>query len=233
MLADLDRLCLQSLNQWVHLYQWFDELVAVISDSNLLKGGVFMAIIWWLWFQRGEAAGVRHRRSVLLGVLLGCLVSVGAARLVVAAAPMRARPLHNPELRLTPVKAIFVAHTKDKSSFPSDHAALFFALATGFFFLSPRLGLAALVYVVLVICLPRVYLGLHYPSDLLAGAAIGVLGAGATNLAPVRERLLAPLLHWQHSYPSPFYVALFLMTHQIAEMFETTRQLLSFLYQQL
>ena len=45
------------------------------------------------------------------------------------------------------------------------------------------LGLAAVLYVVFFICLPRLYLGLHYPTDLLAGGGVGIALAVAANLA--------------------------------------------------
>lgn len=64
----------------------------------------------------------------------------------------------------------------DPLSFPSGHAAVSFAAATALADHDPRLawpayGIAALV------CYSRMYNGLHYPSDLLAGALLGV-GAG-------------------------------------------------------
>lgn len=60
------------------------------------------------------------------------------------------------------------------SSFPSDHAAVFFALATSIFFVWRAAGIAALVYVFLFIAMPRLYLGFHYPTDILGGALIGI-----------------------------------------------------------
>jgi undecaprenyl-diphosphatase len=61
-------------------------------------------------------------------------------------------------------------------SFPSGHAAAFFALATAVFFLNRRAGkwffaLSALI------ALARVFCGVHWPLDVLAGAIIGVLSA--------------------------------------------------------
>lgn len=62
------------------------------------------------------------------------------------------------------------------SSFPSGHAAFFFAFSTIVFFYNRTLG--ALFYVLtLAICTARVAAGVHYPSDILGGALVGVVSA--------------------------------------------------------
>ena len=60
------------------------------------------------------------------------------------------------------------------SSFPSDHAVLWFAVATTVLLASRRLGVAMLIYSA-VLAVGRVYVGAHNPTDVLAG---GLLGAG-------------------------------------------------------
>jgi undecaprenyl-diphosphatase len=61
-------------------------------------------------------------------------------------------------------------------SFPSGHACSSFAAATALVLAFPGKGGWAFVPAVLI-AVSRVYLGVHYPSDVLAGAAIGALGA--------------------------------------------------------
>jgi membrane-associated phospholipid phosphatase len=58
-------------------------------------------------------------------------------------------------------------------SFPSAHATSSFAVATAMTRVAP-LGALAFALAV-VICLGRPYLGMHYPSDVLVGAALGVI----------------------------------------------------------
>ncbi len=63
-------------------------------------------------------------------------------------------------------------------SFPSNHAVNNFAAAVFFYLLFPRLKWALFITAALV-AISRVYLGLHYPSDILAGAITGtVFGFG-------------------------------------------------------
>lgn len=66
--------------------------------------------------------------------------------------------------------------TPSKLSFPSAHAASTFAAATAFGPLLPRLPWRALAATMAV---SRVVLGVHYPSDVVAGAVIGVVVGGA------------------------------------------------------
>ncbi|MBI4225125.1 MAG: phosphatase PAP2 family protein [Candidatus Sungbacteria bacterium] len=65
-------------------------------------------------------------------------------------------------------------------SFPSGHAAFFFALATGVWLYDKKWG-TALFLVAAVITTSRVIAGVHYPSDILAGALLGIATAYATS----------------------------------------------------
>jgi undecaprenyl-diphosphatase len=83
----------------------------------------------------------------------------------------------------------FTHHAAD-AGFPSDHATASFAIATAIVLRNRRWGIVALALATLL-SLTRVAIGVHYPSDVLAGAALG----GATALAlwqpPIRRRLHA------------------------------------------
>lgn len=58
-------------------------------------------------------------------------------------------------------------------SFPSAHATASFAAATAVTRITPELGIPLLAVATLM-ALSRPYLGMHYPSDILAGALLGI-----------------------------------------------------------
>jgi hypothetical protein len=68
--------------------------------------------------------------------------------------------------------------TPTQLSFPSAHASSSFAAARGF---APLVGAGVVYPVAAAMAASRVYLGVHYPSDILAGAVLGTLVGGATT----------------------------------------------------
>jgi undecaprenyl-diphosphatase len=102
---------------------------------------------------------------------------------------------------------------------------LFFCLAVGLWFVSRRLGIVALLHTIVVISFPRLYLGLHYSTDIMAGAIIGLAWSVVANMAFIKTLVLPPTMFWLEKHPMSFYAALFLLTEQIATMFEDARSL--------
>jgi membrane-associated phospholipid phosphatase len=103
--------------------------------------------------------------AVLLPVLAGEVIKgiVGRGRPFVGGAA-------------NPFNFSYFAWSEGFASFPSGHAVASAALAFAVAALWPRLRLAMLVYTI-VICLSRLVLLAHHPSDVVAGALVGVVGA--------------------------------------------------------
>jgi undecaprenyl-diphosphatase len=102
---------------------------------------------------------------------------------------------------------------------------MFFTLTTGLFSVSRMLGWIALTDTVVLICLPRIYLGIHYPTDIIAGAVIGVaIGLAASHKA-VSSSLAKWPLQWMQRQPGPFYTVFFLLMYQMTVMFGDVRYL--------
>jgi membrane-associated phospholipid phosphatase len=122
---------------------------------------------------------------VVLGVLLARRRSSaeGVARAAWAGlSPLVAVALNQPLVhavgRPRPFQALSNVHVlgtpSTDASFPSDHATLAGAVIAGLFLVDRRLGAAASV-AGLVLGVDRVYVGAHYPGDVLAGLAFGAV----------------------------------------------------------
>jgi hypothetical protein len=126
------------------------------------------AALWLAAGAVGMALDVPRRarwRRATTGVAAAYAVNT-AVKLVAR----RPRPLLDglPQLIATPTQL----------SFPSAHASSSFAAARAF---APLVGAGAVYPVAAAMAASRVYLGVHYPSDILAGALLGTLVGGATT----------------------------------------------------
>jgi undecaprenyl-diphosphatase len=154
---------------------------------------------------------------------------LAVARLLSLLVPFRARPLLNPALHFRLPYGVSEATLRGWSSFPSDHAAVFFAVATCIYFVSRSAGIVALCHSFFVVCLTRVYMGLHYPTDILAGACIGVgIGCLFKNRA-IQGAVASKIMPWLKNHPDGFYGLLFLLTFQIAVVFDPIREIVLFI----
>jgi undecaprenyl-diphosphatase len=229
MVHHFDLAVLTFLNRFVR-HSWTFDLTAVfITYSNLAKGGLFALLIWWLWFRSAGKEETR-RRHILLGSIVAAFLALIVARAMAVGLPFRLRPAHTPGLDFILPYGMKATALEGWSAFPSDHAALFAAMATGVITISRKLGLAVAAYVLVGICLPRLYLGLHYPTDVIAGLVIGAgLGLGVQLASKWTSLLIEPLVRLSQERPAIFYVGFFFVTYQISTLFQESRDLGNFL----
>ncbi len=220
-----DETLMSALNAFAQRWLAFDAMVVRCSNSDLLKGGAVVAVLWWIWFQKEQPIHGRNPRSSVLATIVGCLAGIALARVFQLTLPFRLRPIHDPTLAFRPPYGLDLTRLDGWSSFPSDHAALFIGLSTGLFFISRRLGLLSLIYVVVLIMLPRAYNGLHYPTDLLAGGALGALCVVISNLIEIKKDVMVPILNWEKRHAPSFYACFFLFMFQLATLFDGARSL--------
>jgi undecaprenyl-diphosphatase len=209
------------LNEYAGRSPAFDSSLEFMSRNALLEGGIIVALFWWAWAQAGGKTS-KEREFLLFG-LFASAFAVLVGRTLALAFPFRVRPLQNPLLGFKPPDSIDRNIFMGWSSFPSDHAVVFFCLATGLCLVSTRLGAVALAYALLGSSFPRVYLGIHYPTDVLAGAALGIGIAFLAKVNWLRNGLLHPFLYWQENHPGSFTAFLFLFSFEVAEEFNTLR----------
>jgi membrane-associated phospholipid phosphatase len=208
----VDVMILRFLNSFSQNSVVFDTTMVVFAHNQFVKGAVVM-LFCWAWFRTVPCQDL-HRRILLAG-LASPFAAFLAGRLLTWVLPYHVRPMLNPALEWRPPydPTGSLAHHVPRiwSSFPSDHAALFAALAMTFFLVSRYAGLIALLYSLLLVDFPRVYLGLHYPSDILGGLIVGFAVAWIATRAPIREAVAPRLLRYLERRPGMFYASLFLV----------------------
>ena len=214
------------LNQFAHRSWTLDNAVVLFSANHLIKGGVIITLFWWTWFHEDE--GKTQKREFLFYGVVSCILALIFARVLAHTLPFRERPLRNPALYFQMPYEMNEKVLLQWSSFPSDHAVLFFTLAACIFLVSRHAGILALCYTFFIICLPRIYLGIHYPTDILAGALIGFAIASLSRIAALRESLTRHGFLWLQKSPGSFYAFLFLVTFQIATLFDPAREIIRF-----
>jgi undecaprenyl-diphosphatase len=213
-----------SLNGLVGRWPIFDRAMAFVSMNALCQGALFISIFWYYWFRQADTANRKVTREHLLCTIAGGMFAIVIARALAVALPFRMRPRFEPSLHFVLPQGLDPGNFWDWSAFPSDHAVMFAALATGLVFISWRAGLLSYLYISVIVLFPRLYLGIHYPTDLLAGAALGALCGVCVNLAPVRARISGWALTLENDSPGAFYVAMFIATFLFATMFDSLRE---------
>jgi membrane-associated phospholipid phosphatase len=222
-----DASILGAVNRAVGRWPAFDEFVRLLADVPIVKGCVFVAVIWALWWSASaDATQRRLRREVIVATMVAALVAELLARALALTMPFRLRPIHDPDIPFRLVKRFVRGELEGWSAFPSDHAVLFFAVATGLCFASRRAGGALLVYAALGICLPRLYLGMHHPTDLIGGAVLG-MACGALLLRPALRRAIAtPFMKWEAASAPAFYAFAWYFSYELATIFADVRWVL-------
>ncbi|MEW1724652.1 phosphatase PAP2 family protein [Streptomyces sp. NPDC093109] len=164
---------------------WFDRTMEFTGEYGIMIALVLVVLCAWWSVRRSGSA-----EDAVTGVagLLWAPLAAGVALLVnipIRGFVERPRPFLDH-------KGLEVLVTgKTDYSFVSDHATMAMAIGAGVFIVHRRFGLFALGLALLE-GFTRVYLGVHYPTDVIGGFALGT--AVALLLTPLALALLTPLV---------------------------------------
>lgn len=206
------------VNTFAQVYPVLDYAVTALTKVDLTQGVVLVAMVWWLWPAKSD----EDRSTLVMGVAAASVAAL-VSRALQIVLPTHLRPLHDPALHLLLPLNVDPDQLNHYNSFPSDHAALLFGIAAAIWIVDRRIGIAALLWAAVVV-FSRVYEMLHFPSDIVGGAALGIF---AVCVSQNRIVLAAgpPLLRWERRFTSWFYVAAFVASYLVATMFDGVRSL--------
>jgi len=139
---------------------FFDKFFSLLTNVN--NWYITYIILLGLLFFKGGRVG----KISVLGILILITITDQTSHKILKELFERARPCNVLSDALTPLGCT------GSYSFPSNHAVNNFAAAAFFTKLYPRYK-SVLFITASLVALSRVYLGLHYPSDIIAGAGIG------------------------------------------------------------
>ena len=161
----IDSYIFYQFNQWALKWQWLDALAIFFAEYFgyllLFSLLIFLLIYWkrhWLMVVR-----------IFLSAIFARFIIVEIIRFFW----YRPRPFVGNSVNL------LLDHSAN-GSFPSGHAAFYFAFATVVFFCNKKIGTLLFLFAFLISVF-RVFAGIHWPSDILAGALIGIFSGWLVN----------------------------------------------------
>jgi len=208
-------------NSFAGTSEFLDLAVNSLANSNFLKMTLPVIVMCWAWFKVNQKQ--KDNQLIIISTFISAFIGLFLARALTFILPFRLRPVHETQLDFTLPIGSSIKTLDGWSSFPSDHAVLLFTLITGIFLISKKLGLLVMVYSLIVTLIPRIYLGLHYPTDIIAGIFIGIIITIIFNKKYFIEKLSKPILDFSISKPELFYPIFFLISFQTSDLFEGFR----------
>jgi membrane-associated phospholipid phosphatase len=190
-LTALDDHAFLAVNDFAQDTPWLHGAAVTFAKYGVVVFGLALVIgvLYSRWHDARTCAAALWAGA---GTLLAVAVNQPIGNLVAEHRPYTVYP-----------HALLLVDKTTDFSFPSDHAVMAGAVATGLFLVSRRLGVVAAIAAVLMAG-TRVYVGAHYPWDVLAGLALGaavvacgwlIVGRPLTVLvARLRDTQLKPLL---------------------------------------
>ena len=154
----LERQIFYFLNQWAGKNVFLDELAIFFAQYS---GCFLLLILVFLLFKN-----YRRYKNLVFVSLGSALVSRFLFTELIRHLYFRPRPFVENSINL-------LIYHKPTASFPSGHTSFYFALSAAVYFYNKKLGIFFFL-VSFLMGTSRIYCGLHWPSDILVGAVVGV-----------------------------------------------------------
>lgn len=176
----------RDVNDFAAHTTWLHAPMRLYAKDGVALFAVLLLAGWWIARRGGDLPRMARALWAPLGVLLALAVNQPIVNTVTEPRPYAALP-H---------VLVLVSRSTDYS-FPSDHAVMAGAVVLGTVLTSRRLGWLAAA-MALLMAFARVYVGSHFPLDVVAGLAVGTLVSAGGYLV-VRRPLLALVTAISHT----------------------------------
>jgi membrane-associated phospholipid phosphatase len=199
------------------------NLAQFFIENRLVSGWLFAAACYVFWSIRDERTD--WRRAKILEASAAC---VTAAVLMLAVRPFIGAL---PPSRAPEYQQLFPPYLWDfgsGNSFPSHSTLVYLSMAAGLWPINRKISAILSAWVFLAVSLPRVYIGGHYPTDVLGSiviAAIALWAVWRLGATPWGTRLL----DWLKGRGLWLELAMFLWLFELGEGFRSTLEIAKFL----
>jgi undecaprenyl-diphosphatase len=167
-MLDLEKTATSWLNAPAGTNVQLDQLATIITTAVVPLMIIAVALQWFLKSNRDSRrhAIIASGLAFLLGEALNQIILLGVHRI----RPYDAGVTH------------LIIEKSSDWSFPSDHATAAAAIAAAFAFLAFRKQAFWFTLTAILICWSRVFVGIHYAGDVLAGSITGIVAAAIVTM---------------------------------------------------
>ena len=144
---------------------WLQPIMSVYTTLGIGLLVVILVVGWWTARRAGDRAAMAAAVWTVFGTALSIGLGLGLKQVFAEARPC---------IALAHVTTVQPCPGPTDYSFPSDHTTVAVALAAGIYLVNRRLGIIAALLALLE-GFSRVYLGQHYPHDVVAAIVLGMV----------------------------------------------------------
>ncbi len=228
----LDIETVKFFNQFCGKSIFLDTLSLVFLSVDALRTAILVAVVIGIW-EFGKTKNDFDSKKKAISILFSIILSLGVIEILNAVIDSP-RPIVTYETLInSPIvskntKSLWVdgwVRNTKHGSFPSDTVALLAVMAFGIFSWNRLLGIVSILFVVLAGIFPRLYFGLHYPSDMLIGCLVSFLACFITERTKALNPIYERIFEVEKKHPFGFGFIGFYLAYIIADKFILIRKL--------